>query len=101
MGKRRPKLNPHLFWDIDPEKLDFEKNKGFIIGRVLMHGDLEDFRKIKKYYGEKSFLEEAKRLQYLDPKSLNFLSLIFQIPKEEFLCHRKPWKKQQKIFWGR
>ena len=42
------KLNKQLFWDIDFKKLDYKKNTNFIISRVLVYGDLEDYRMIKK-----------------------------------------------------
>ena len=44
-------LSQHLFWDIDPENLDMEKNKRTIIHRVLQYGLINDWLMIYNYYG--------------------------------------------------
>ncbi len=31
-------LNKSLFWDVNPEKLDWKKNRRFIVERVLVRG---------------------------------------------------------------
>jgi len=102
MNKRKkPKLQATLFWDTNPEKLDFEKHKDFIIVRVLMRGDTDDFLEIQNFYGTKTMIQAAKNAKYLDKKTLNFLSLIFDIPKKEFRCTKKPFLKTQKALWNR
>lgn len=99
--KNKPKLNPTLFWDTDFQSLDFKKHKKFIIIRVLTHGDLDDFKRIKKFYGKQEIIRAVRQAKYLDKKTLNFFSLIFDIPKKEFLCSKKSSIKIQKIFWDR
>lgn len=44
-------LNPQLFWDTDSATLDPEKNKTYIIPRVMDYGSLEDVRIIFANYG--------------------------------------------------
>ena len=44
-------LSQHLFWDIDVGKLDFKRDRKFIIQRVLDYGLITDWRIISNYYG--------------------------------------------------
>ena len=91
-------LNKQLFWDIDFKKLDYEKNADFIIGRVLIYGNIDDYRAIKKKYGEKKIKEVAKKVGYPNKKSLNFWSSIFNIPLESFRCIKKSLIKKPNTF---
>ena len=36
-------LSDYLFWDADKTKIDFDKNKAYVIERVLSHGMLSDW----------------------------------------------------------
>lgn len=82
------KLNPHLFWDCDYSKIDFEKNYGFVVERVLERGSLDDWFAIKKYYGMEKIKQAVLNARYLSQKALAFCSTIFDIPKEKFRCYK-------------
>jgi hypothetical protein len=43
-------LNRELFWDVNPEKLDWERNKQFIVERVLTRGFMKDVQQIFSRY---------------------------------------------------
>ncbi len=77
------------FWDMDFEALDFDRDRRIIIERVFNNGDIEDVKYIMKHYGEEVIREEIRKAGFLDKKTLNFVSLIFDIPKEEFSCYSK------------
>lgn len=79
-------FSKHLFWDVDNNKLSFDKNKKFIIHRVLDYGLINDWQIIYNYYGLKEITEIAKTIKDLDIKSANFISLLSNVPKEQFLC---------------
>jgi len=80
-------LSPHLFWDVDRTKLDFNKNKKFIINRVLIYGLFSDWKLIYNYYGMQNIAKTAVTIKELDKKTLAFISLLSKIPKEKFLCY--------------
>jgi hypothetical protein len=80
-------LSPHLFWDVDREKIDFNKNKKWLVHRVLEYGLLKDWIIIKKYYGIEEIAQTAVQLKDLDKKSISFISLLSGIPQEFFLCY--------------
>jgi hypothetical protein len=80
-------LSPHLFWDVDREKIDFIKNKKWLVHRVLEYGLLKDWVLINKYYGIEEIAQIAVQLKDLDNKSMSFISVLSKIPKGKFLCY--------------
>ncbi len=83
-------LRKTLFWDVDPDKLDLEKNAQFIIGRVLDFGGIEDWKAIKNFYGLKKIKEAALGHVFSDRRSPNFWSIILKIPLKDLKCTRNP-----------
>jgi len=82
-------LNPSYFWDVDAGKLDAQKSKRLIIERVFSLGNLEEIRMLLEFYGEKEIVDTLCKVNYLDPKTLNFVSKIFNTPLEKFKCYTK------------
>jgi hypothetical protein len=82
-----PKLSQFLFWDYDVNVLDPDIDRGLILERVFMRGTEDDEREIFNYYGQKIIQETVLNIKYLDKKTLNYLSTIFKIPKEQFRCY--------------
>ena len=81
------KLSSHLFWDVDREKIDMSKNAKWLVGRVLNYGLLNDWIIIEKYYGLNKITELSKEIKDLDEKSMSFISVLSNVPKEDFLCY--------------
>jgi len=90
-------LNNAYFWDVDINQLDEEKSKRLIIERVLNYGNLYEIKLIKNFYGIKEIKSILCKLSYVDPKTLNFVSLLFKLPKTKFKCYTRkqltnqPW----------
>ena len=80
-------LNKVYFWDIDPDNLDEIASKNLIIERVMNYGNLREIQLVKKHYGDKEIIETVCRFRYIDAKTLHFLSLFFNIPKNRFKCY--------------
>ena len=78
-----------LFWDTDYDGLDPDKNARYIIERVVMYGTLNDFRKILDHYGRDRVHKEMLLSRELDPKSLSFLSCLFDTPPEHYVCFKQ------------
>jgi len=83
----KPQLSKVIFWDTDYNRIDWEKKARFVIERVVMFGNLKDWRIIQQFYGMEKIKESVLLSRDLDPKTLNFFSLIFNIPKEQFRCY--------------
>lgn len=82
-----PLLDRRLFWDIDASVLDAERNSRLIIERVFSLGTLDEIKSVIKYYEKKRIIDTLANLNYLDPKTLNFVSVLFDKPKNEFRCY--------------
>jgi hypothetical protein len=78
-----------LFWDLDPERMDEQKNRRIIIERVFSLGNLDELKFIFSYYGTESIKTEVVKAGSFDPKTLRFASEILHIPKEEFRCYKR------------
>jgi len=81
------KLDKTYFWDVNSEKLNVETSKRLIIERVVNFGNLEDFKTITDYWGKEEIKRTVVELNYLDPKTLNFLSLLYNISQKDFKCY--------------
>ncbi|MCX8480718.1 MAG: hypothetical protein ORN58_02240 [Sediminibacterium sp.] len=90
-------LSKVIFWDTDFNKLDLVKHKFYIIERVLMYGFYTDWQFIRNYYGDNAIKEVALQTRDLDPKTLSFLSTIFDIPKQQFRCYK--YKQLNPTHW--
>lgn len=82
-------INLTYFWDIDLKKLDEVKSKRIIIERVMNFGTIKEIKILKKHYGVKEVVKNLCNINYIDPKSLNFYSILFNIPKSNFKCYTR------------
>ena len=80
-------LSKHLFWDIDPNLLEWERSKKTIIERVIERGSLEEWVCIVKIYTLDGIVNTAKTFRSMSPIDLNFIATISNTPKEEFRCY--------------
>lgn len=81
------KINPQYFWDIDFFRLDSDKSARIIIERVFSLGTLDEMNDLVSFYGKNKLAEILTGLNYLDPKTLNFVSLFLGISRKEFKCY--------------
>ena len=84
------KFSENLFWDVEINDTDYDNYSQHIINRVLLHGNLNDWFEIKKFYGLNRIKEELLKMSYLDQRALSFCSSYFEIPKTEFKCYNTP-----------
>ena len=80
-------LSKHLFWEVNVHELDSQKNKKQIIRKVLNYGLLRDWQIISNYYGINEIAKAALTIRDLDEKTISFISLLSNIPKEKFSCY--------------
>ncbi len=90
-------LSKHLFWDTPITNIDLQKNKGFIVQRVMEYGLMNDWNLIKKWYGITEIGRVATQFRTLDPKALAFLVNITGIPLNNFRCYTT--KQLMKAHW--
>lgn len=79
-----------LFWDTDVAVLRPDKSKFYIIERIVTRGNYSDWKKMLSIYSSEEIKSNITKIKSLDPKTLNFCSLYFDLPKEAFECYMKP-----------
>lgn len=75
-----------LFWDVDPDSIDLDKHARFVIERVLTRGSADDFSELQRTYGKDRIRQELRNCRSLDPKTIRFCSVIYDLRKEDFKC---------------
>jgi len=83
------KLSEHLFWDCNIERLDPYIDKKLILERVFSRGTENDEREAFNYYGKNVIKNTVLDIKYFDKKTLNYLSIVLNVPKEEFRCYKR------------
>jgi hypothetical protein len=76
-------FSSYLFWDAELTAIDLEKNKAYVIERVITRGQLSDFHKLVKLYSEEEIVEALHSARQLDPKTAHFCTWYFNIPTEQ------------------
>ncbi len=82
-------LRKELFWDIDFVKLDPDKHKRIIIERVLSLGNLDEFKFLLNTYNTNALENVISQIGYLDPKTMSFVVVFFNIPKDKLRCYTR------------
>ena len=90
-------LSPHLFWDVDRKIITWKDSAKLITERVLQYGKIEDWKILTSIYTKRQLTKITLQIRYLDPKSLSFISLYLNIPKQEFRCFME--KSSTKGHW--
>lgn len=91
-------LSSYLFWDIDLNRFDTEKNSIQLIQRVLEFGQLEDWRFLRDFYGLNRIVSDCKAMRTLDPRALSFICAVSGTNKEDYRCYiMRPYTQPH---WG-
>jgi hypothetical protein len=90
-------LSDRLFWDLDTNALDWEKDISLIITRVLERGTLEEWKTIERKYGLNKIVGVAKEIRSMDLLAINFLAQISGTPITEFRCYNS--KQSTPVHW--
>jgi hypothetical protein len=83
------KLSKHLFWDCNIDALDPRADSRLVLERVYTRGTEDDEREVFRYYGREHIRNTIVNIKYLDKKTLNYLSVVFNVPREDFKCYKR------------
>lgn len=75
-----------LFWDTNPDNVDLEKHAGTVMARVMEYGRMEDWRKMRAYYGDERIVSVVTKLRDLHPQVVSLCCAVFDLTKEDFRC---------------
>jgi hypothetical protein len=83
----KPYDNKRIFWDVDAEKLDFDKKATFIIERVFERGDVEDIRQCRRFYGDEKIAAVLIKDERLTPQQIALAVALFQNNGEDYIAY--------------
>jgi hypothetical protein len=89
LKNKKPYINERIFWDINIAKLDYDRDKLLITERALVKGTEEDEFALYEYYGKENMKKILMEVTYLDSITIEYVSQIFNIPKEKMKCYIK------------
>jgi hypothetical protein len=72
----KERLLPATFWDVDLDLLDADKDKNFIITRVLERGTDKEIHHVESAYSQKQIIKALERAKGVSKKTLNFYKTI-------------------------
>lgn len=93
----KPDISSLAFWDVDFEKINFQKNSLFVMEKVLNYGPWDDIINLIKYYGEERIRQEIVNSTYLSKEVLNFVCFYFRLSPDDFTCYKE--RQSQNPLW--
>ncbi len=79
-------FSSHLFWDLNHDAILSFRNKKLLVSRVLEYGLMKDWKLLCELFQINEIGEIAKELRSLDERALAFISLLSDIPTQDFRC---------------
>ena len=84
----------YLLWSFDKSKVCPIRMYKTIIEQVLERGSIKDIAEIIRFYGLDKVQNVALQIKVLNPKRVNLLSLLWDIPIEQFRAwNTRDWEK--------
>lgn len=94
----KPVLSTQAFWDVDMDKIDYEKNAVHVVEKVIERGKAKDFDNLLKFYGFDRVKELALQANWLSDISINFCCVLFDVKPTDFKCCEK--KRLNRLHWN-
>jgi len=76
-------LRNTAFWDVDKSSLDMDRDRDFIICRILEYGTMEDVKALLEIYDMKDIEAAVRRSNSLSRVTASFWSKMLRISSEE------------------
>src|SRR5215469_10096000 len=88
-------LTKGLFWNTDIAKLNYSKNKEYIIRRILDAGLQNDEIIMWKLYSYEDIKNVAINMENLHEEVVEYMAFVLKIKEIEFKCYKKkPWYRK-------
>ena len=84
---KKPVFHKRIFWDVDFEKLDYDKKASFIIERVFERGDVDDIRQCRRYYGDELISKTLTKAKWLSLATISLASALFNNELTDYKCY--------------
>jgi len=97
--KDNPQIRPHLLWDMNPAKIDYQKMKSIVVQRVIERGDRDDFYTIFQLYGGPEGVREIvkKHCDFYDPRDEALARALFDLKKKDLECYKRRRLRKKRL----
>ncbi len=86
MSLAKPIFDKRIFWDVNPEKIDYDTKANWVIERVFERGDVADIRQCRRYYGDEKVAEALTMAKWLSLRTVYFAAAILDNKPEDYRC---------------
>lgn len=83
----KPVFDKRIFWDVDFEKIDYDKRANFVIERVFERGDVEDIRQCRRYYGDEKVREALTSAKWLRKETIYLAMAVLKNKLTDYRCY--------------
>ncbi|MFT3946620.1 MAG: hypothetical protein QM763_06565 [Agriterribacter sp.] len=87
-SKQKPVFQRRIFWDVNFDKLDYDRKANFIIERVFERGDVEDIRNCRRYYGDEKVADALLNAKFLPLHTTYLAAAVIDRPLTDFRCYK-------------
>ena len=81
-----------LFWDTDPEALDMDRHRRYIISRLLNLGGMPGIIWVMDHYTEDEIIDAVLHRRDMDPKVRSFMCNLYGISEEKRVAPEHKWR---------
>ena len=87
-------LPARLFWDVDPTRLDSERDAVYIIARIMDRGTRPEVNLAWSYYGDDRIKKILLRAPCLERRTIPFFFYYFDLPPSAFKAFVRGQRQQ-------
>ncbi|HAK76109.1 MAG TPA: hypothetical protein DCR35_16480 [Runella sp.] len=91
---KRPNISKKAFWDVDFEKIDFEKKSIFVIDKVFNYGSFDEQIEVIKFYGVERIKHDLVQISYFRKPVFAFVTSFFNLDKSSFKAYQRRQKSE-------
>lgn len=90
-----PEFLKKYFWDVDFNSLNLERDRTFILKRVLDRGDTKAINWLNQHYTKRDIENLITTSRDLSQKTANFWAIFLNIDPKKVPCLQKPYSRIQ------
>ncbi len=98
MQDKKPDISRTAFWDVDFDKIDFDKKSAYVIGKVFNYGLASDIFSVLKYYSKNRVKKEIITVSDLSNRTISLCCAIFNLRPTDFKCYER--KQLTRELWN-
>ncbi|MDR0792280.1 MAG: hypothetical protein LBE82_03145 [Chitinophagaceae bacterium] len=97
--KQKPIFQRRIFWDVDFDKMNYDKYPRFVIERVFERGDVDDIRQCRRYYGDEKIRDVLTTAKWMSKQSVYLAAAILDNNLSDYKCYRLAQSNPQLWLW--